>query len=233
MRTLVSSSSAIPTLPTLVRNILTRSSAATVSMSLEGSYGQCNFVSSLFSSVLVVAGGSGVSFALSVAESVVRDVQSGRGNTKELVVVWSVREPGEEILRTHRIFLRSSRCIVDFFSLLRRRHSHHSPLPINTRPLLISHLNLFQSQHHRPHLLHEPSCCRRRRSVARRLSGHRALEFDVFSNHPRRSHTYSLVRSATTAQGDSQRSDGSNKEGRSRRCLLWTVSLLFLLRSLH
>jgi len=71
----------------------------TVSISLEGPYGQCNFVSSLFSSVLVVAGGSGVSFALSVAESVVRDVQSGRGNTKELVVVWSVREPGEEVFQ--------------------------------------------------------------------------------------------------------------------------------------
>lgn len=71
----------------------------TVPISLEGSYGQCNFVSSLFSSVLVVAGGSGVSFALSVAESVVRDVQSGKGRTKELVVVWSVREPGASSTR--------------------------------------------------------------------------------------------------------------------------------------
>ncbi|KAL7410639.1 hypothetical protein BDY24DRAFT_443810 [Mrakia frigida] len=71
-----------------------------IPISLEGSYGQCNFVSSLFSSVLVVAGGSGVSFALSVAESVVRDVQSGKGRTKELVVVWSVREPGDVTLIT-------------------------------------------------------------------------------------------------------------------------------------
>ena len=66
-------------------------------MSLEGPYGQAAFVSSLFSSVLVVAGGSGVSFALSIAESVIRDVQSGKGRTRELVVVWTVREPGESL----------------------------------------------------------------------------------------------------------------------------------------
>lgn len=66
-------------------------------MSLEGPYGQSNHVLSLFASVLVVAGGSGVSYALSIAESVVRDVQSGKGSIQELVVSWSVQEPVQPV----------------------------------------------------------------------------------------------------------------------------------------
>ncbi len=47
-----------------------------------------------FSSVLIAAGGSGISFALAVSEGIIRDLKSGRAATRKLILMWTVRELG-------------------------------------------------------------------------------------------------------------------------------------------
>ena len=61
--------------------------------SVEGPYGgPINFIFPAFESVLLVAGGSGISFALGVARGLLHDVRHGRAACKHIALVWVVRE---------------------------------------------------------------------------------------------------------------------------------------------
>ncbi|KDQ20918.1 hypothetical protein BOTBODRAFT_26929 [Botryobasidium botryosum FD-172 SS1] len=62
-----------------------------VSVAIEGPYGCANFLYAAYPSVLLVAGGSGVSYILGVAEGIAQDSARGRARTRELTLVWSVR----------------------------------------------------------------------------------------------------------------------------------------------
>ena len=42
--------------------------------------------------MLLVAGGSGVSYVLSVAEGMIIDVKEGKSGTRYLNIIWSVRD---------------------------------------------------------------------------------------------------------------------------------------------
>lgn len=63
-------------------------------MEVGGPYGQVNFIPSTFQSVLIVVGGSGVSYALSVLEGIVQDCLKGDGRSADVELVWTVRESG-------------------------------------------------------------------------------------------------------------------------------------------
>lgn len=67
----------------------------TLRLAVEGPYGQMSFSISVFSSAVVFAGGSGVSFALSVVQSAMDDLQAGTSRIRDLTLVWTVREAGE------------------------------------------------------------------------------------------------------------------------------------------
>jgi ferric-chelate reductase len=70
---------------------LSRRSPAVV-VEVTGPYGQANFIPATYSSVLLVVGGSGVSFALGVIEGLLRDCTAGDGRTTSVELVWTVRE---------------------------------------------------------------------------------------------------------------------------------------------
>jgi NAD(P)H-flavin reductase len=79
----------------------TRASAADmvrprpVVVSVSGPYGEASFIPSTFSSVMIVIGGSGVSFGLAHLEGLVSDCLAGDGRTREVELVWIVREAGQ------------------------------------------------------------------------------------------------------------------------------------------
>ncbi|CAD6590389.1 MAG: hypothetical protein TREMPRED_005719 [Tremellales sp. Tagirdzhanova-0007] len=67
-------------------------SGQTIRCSVEGPYGgPINFIFPAFSSVLVVVGGSGVSFGLGVIRGLISDMYHGRALCKHLTLVWTVR----------------------------------------------------------------------------------------------------------------------------------------------
>lgn len=66
-----------------------------VVVSISGPYGPASFIPSTFSSVMIVVGGSGISFALAQLEGIVSDCLSGSGRTREVEMVWIVREAGK------------------------------------------------------------------------------------------------------------------------------------------
>ncbi|KAG8948220.1 hypothetical protein FRC03_000793, partial [Tulasnella sp. 419] len=61
---------------------------------IEGPYGGMGHtVFSSFSSAFIVAGGSGITFALSAVEEIIRDVERGCANTGLVHLVWVVQDP--------------------------------------------------------------------------------------------------------------------------------------------
>ena len=65
-----------------------------IAVLVEGPYGGCNFAYSAYSTVLLAAGGSGVSYVLGVAQGIISDFKQGKCCTRELNIVWSVRDRG-------------------------------------------------------------------------------------------------------------------------------------------
>ncbi|KAF8322745.1 hypothetical protein DL93DRAFT_1057146 [Clavulina sp. PMI_390] len=59
---------------------------------IEGPYGGSNLVYSAYASVLLAAGGSGVSYVLGVANAIVADSKAGKAATRTLNIVWTVRD---------------------------------------------------------------------------------------------------------------------------------------------
>lgn len=57
--------------------------------------GGCNLVYSAFGSVLLGAGGSGVSYILGVANGIIADCRAGKAVTRNLDIVWTVRDRGQ------------------------------------------------------------------------------------------------------------------------------------------
>ena len=53
-----------------------------------------NMVLSSYSGVLLVAGGSGVTLALSAAEEIVQMLHQGRSNTRFIEVIWITQDMG-------------------------------------------------------------------------------------------------------------------------------------------
>ena len=52
-------------------------------------------VMSSYSSVLLVCGGSGITFGLATAEELVHDILNGRSPVKFIELVWSTQERGQ------------------------------------------------------------------------------------------------------------------------------------------
>ncbi|KAG8908964.1 hypothetical protein FRB99_000067 [Tulasnella sp. 403] len=70
-------------------------SGATMKMIVEGPYGgPGHLIASSFTSAFVVAGGSGVTFALSAVDELVRDIGNAQARTRLLHLVWIVQDPG-------------------------------------------------------------------------------------------------------------------------------------------
>ncbi|KAL5524839.1 hypothetical protein ACEPAF_9985 [Sanghuangporus sanghuang] len=62
---------------------------------VEGPYGGTgHVVMSSYSSVLLVAGGSGITFGLGAAEELIQDILNGRSSVKFIELVWSTQERG-------------------------------------------------------------------------------------------------------------------------------------------
>ena len=55
-------------------------------------------VYSAYGSVLLAAGGSGVSFVLGVASGIIASSRAGRSCTRNLYIVWTVRDRGEILI---------------------------------------------------------------------------------------------------------------------------------------
>ena len=53
-----------------------------------------NMVLSSYSGVLLVAGGSGVTLALSAAEEIIQMLHQGRSNTRFIEVIWITQDMG-------------------------------------------------------------------------------------------------------------------------------------------
>lgn len=51
-----------------------------------------------YSGVLLVAGGSGISYATSVLDDILQKHASGKSNVRVIEVVWSVTDPGKQQL---------------------------------------------------------------------------------------------------------------------------------------
>ncbi|KAF8340632.1 uncharacterized protein EI90DRAFT_3117135 [Cantharellus anzutake] len=87
-----------------------------VAVLIEGPYGGCNLVYSAYSSVLLVAGGSGVSYVLGVAQGMVADARLGKSRTRELNIIWSVRDRAavNDLLPFFEQILDSSKSIPHF-----------------------------------------------------------------------------------------------------------------------
>ncbi|KAF9506869.1 hypothetical protein BS47DRAFT_1489162 [Hydnum rufescens UP504] len=63
-----------------------------VAVIVEGPYGGCKLLYSAYSTVLLAGGGSGVSYILAVAQGIISDSKLGKSRTRELNIVWSVRD---------------------------------------------------------------------------------------------------------------------------------------------
>ncbi len=73
------------------------SASPSVHAILDGPYGQPS--SLLFhETVVLVAGGSGITYALSALLEIVRSAREGKAKTKKVVLVWMVKQQGESRL---------------------------------------------------------------------------------------------------------------------------------------
>lgn len=59
-----------------------------------GGPGHCVFAS--FTSVLLVIGGSGISFALATIQELMQQDEQGKSRVSHIELVWSVRDPGKQ-----------------------------------------------------------------------------------------------------------------------------------------
>jgi hypothetical protein len=65
-----------------------------VLISFEGGPGYTLYTA--YSGVLLVAGGSGISYATSVLDDILQKHASGKSNVRVIEVVWSVTDPGKQ-----------------------------------------------------------------------------------------------------------------------------------------
>jgi len=107
-----------------------------VVVSVSGPYGPATFIPSTFASVMIVVGGSGVSFALAQLEGIVSDCLAGDGRTREVELVWIVREAGE---------LRFSASVPRLCRRTTKQIESDAPLSLLSAELLDYLLPSFQS----------------------------------------------------------------------------------------
>ncbi len=100
-----------------------------IAVLVEGPYGGCNLVYSAYSSVLLVAGGSGISYVLSVAQGMIVDAKLGKSRTRELNIIWSVRDRAavndllplfEQVLDSAKSISNFTVCITLYFTSVSR-----------------------------------------------------------------------------------------------------------------
>ncbi|KAG8994820.1 hypothetical protein FRB93_001410 [Tulasnella sp. JGI-2019a] len=117
-------------------------------MIVEGPYGGSSHdVMSTFSSAFIVAGGSGITWALSTLEEVIRDAELERANTRMIHLVWVVQDPaplktmlpGFKALLKRIAFLPSLDLTIDVYYTRAISHNrltelaHRTRLPTNIR----------------------------------------------------------------------------------------------------